>query len=358
MQMFYFTKKKILQNKFIRYWFRCIKFRKTKLSRNMIPEADNLSHFFYFQSLGGRNIDKVIYNIDLSDGIAGFFAIYRHIISCLYVCERFHFTPYVRVHDSRYSCNKEDNVFEYFFQQPAGLSMDDVLNSYTVVDSFSEHYGWLDDAAGSQGVLVAGYTVNDKYIKLAASVSRKYVHLLPDIKERMDKELTELLGSKRTVAIHYRGTDFRIGTYGHPVPLELEDYYPYIDECLQNGFEQIFLATDESKILEELRIKYPGIVMFYKDVARSDNEMGIHTQTSSRPKNRYLLAYEVLRDMMTMAFCDGLICGNSQVTIAARIQKESSLQKYGYIKILDKGLYQKNNKKALRRYMDKIKDEV
>lgn len=324
----------------------------------MIPEMDNLFHFFYFRSQGKRNPDKVIYNIDLSDGIAGFFAIYRHIISCLYVCDRFHFTPYVRVHDSLYSCRKEDNVFEYFFQQPAGLSMDDVLNSYTVVDSFSEHYGWLDDAAGNHGMLVAGYTVNNRYIKLAASVCRKYVRLLPETKGKMDKEISALLGSKRTVAVHYRGTDFRLGSYGHPVPLELEDYYPYIDESLENGFEQIFLATDESKIVEELRGKYPGIVMFYADAVRSDNEMGIHTQTSSRPKNGYLLAYEVLRDMITMAFCDGLICGNSQVTIAARIQKESSLQEFEYLKILDKGLYQKNNRKALRKYMGKIKDGV
>lgn len=122
--------------------------------------------------------------------------------------------------------------------------------------------------------------------------------------------------------------------------------------------ERFYSGSVYRTIVEELRRRYSGIVIFYTDAACSDNEMGIHTQTSDRSENGYLLAYEVLRDMMTMAFCDGLICGNSQVTIESRIQKESSLQEFEYLKILDKGLYQKNNRKALRKYMGKIKDGV
>ena len=51
-----------------------------------------------------------------------------------------------------------------------------------------------------------------------------------------------------------------------------------------------------------------------------------------------LLGYEVLRDMYTLASCDGLVAGLSQVSYAARICKRSRNEKYDIEMILNKGI--------------------
>ena len=58
-----------------------------------------------------------------------------------------------------------------------------------------------------------------------------------------------------------------------------------------------------------------------------------------------MLGVEVLRDMYSMAECDGLVAGLSQVSYAARIQKKSMGSEYEDLVILNKGInyHQKEN---------------
>ena len=76
----------------------------------------------------------------------------------------------------------------------------------------------------------------------------------------------------------------------------------------------------------------------YPDVIRSDGLDSVMNSRSDRKLHHYLLGWEVLRDMHTMAACEGMIAGLSQVSKAARIQKRAAGNEYADLIILDKGI--------------------
>ena len=171
-------------------------------------------------------------------------------------------------------------------------------------------------------------------------IFRKYIRVKTDLRQTIDMDISELLHHKKTLAIHYRGTDFKKGWKKHPIALSPEDYYSAIDEALHLGaFEQIFLATDDNNALNTFKDRYKDKMIYYTDVYRSTDEIGVHFSQSERQYHKYKLGYEVLRDMLTLTSCDGLIAGLSQVAICTLITKNASSKKYEYIKILETGIH-------------------
>ena len=97
--------------------------------------------------------------------------------------------------------------------------------------------------------------------------------------------------------------------------------------------------------LHKVLKSYPNKVIYYKDCLRSSNGITVTLLDDDRKNKGFLKGYEVYRDMFTLASCDGLVCGNSQVNIAARIEKKSRGVEFNYIKIIDKGIYNDLRKK-------------
>lgn len=119
----------------------------------------------------------------------------------------------------------------------------------------------------------------------------------------------------------------------------MKDYEYLIDEAIKKyNFTKIFLATDDNNILNEFKEKYKERLLYYKDVNRTDGTKSIVFENNQRENNNYLNGLEVLRDMYTLANCDGLIAGLSQVSFAARITKKSLNKEYNFLKIIDNGI--------------------
>lgn len=357
--MFRILVDRLSKNKFLGYWYRCLKYYgKKDALYSYIPNLNYRCEFFHLSSYGNLNKDKIIYLINFVGHGSGFFAIYRGILQTLYIADRLNWVPYIIISDSHYHIKEGDNAFDYFFMQPSGLCDNDVAQSFNVVESQSEHMRWLDRSIFLDEKLLGGYEANEELIEVLADISKKYMQLKPDIKEKLIEEVTKLIrfregGKGKIIGIHYRGNAYGIGLYGHPVKLEIEDYYPYIEECLNNGYSTIFVATDVTQIIDKLTARYGNRIVCYKDTFRSDNGLDVHDQKIDRKANGYYLAYEVLRDMHTLASCDALICGKSQVTISAQIEKISRGEKYTYVKIIDKGLNDYGNTRSFNEYYRK-----
>ena len=120
--------------------------------------------------------------------------------------------------------------------------------------------------------------------------------------------------------------------------LTLDDYYQEIDKALESKqFEQIFVASDDLLALEELEKKYNSVT-FFEDVMRTDKDVSVAFLDNKRKHHKYNLGYEVLRDAYALSCCDGLIAGQSQVVIGARIMKASRKEKYVYQRTIEKGV--------------------
>lgn len=179
---------------------------------------------------------------------------------------------------------------------------------------------------------------------LGASMKR-HIQLRPELESEFHREMAALgIKKSKVVGVHIRGTTFRSRRlYGHSVPLEATDFFEPIDHALENGFEKIFLATDDTHHLLALRERYGNRVLFYADVFRSDDNVDVTQAWSARKNHGYYLGREVLRDVYTLSNCDALISGISQVPFMARVQKYAQNEAYEFVQTIDKGVNKKTH---------------
>lgn len=338
----------------IRYILHSLKYRNEMDSYMALRQPLNAYSFFLFKSYGEKNKDKLIYNILIDGGRVGFFAYYRYVLSYLYICDRFGFIPFIDIKNTLYNDKSEENLWDLFYCQPFNLCRSDISSSYNVIICNSSHVIWADKLNDSNSSIVGGYQISDRYIKEMSNVLSRYVIYNDSTAHALEKDFQMIIGSKKTVGVHYRGNSYRNGNLGHPVALEVQDYYKDIDQCLANGFEQIFIATDDLNALKCFINRYGNKVVCFNDTLRSDDNIDAFCKPAQRENNGYKLAYEVIRDMYTLARCNGLICGNSQVTIASRIENMSQGKLYDYLSIIDHGIYKKDNKRKLRDFNRKL----
>ncbi len=291
--------------------------------------------------LGQKNKHKVVAYITLNKmwvPTAGFFALLHKTLCGLYFADKMGFYPVVAnwdacAYEEEEKVNGTKNVFEYYFQPVSRISVSDALNSNNVVIPSEENMNMPFYRYGCEW-----FHVSDAYIENMGVIFRKYIRRNDRIRERMERDMHEVLGNRKSLAIHFRGTDYKINANGHPVSLELEDYYSYIVQAMKkHKFEQIFVATDDSDALKKIKKKFKNIVC-YQDTVRTDGNVSVAFLDQGRKRNSYELGYEVLRDAYTLAACDGLIAGGSQVAVGARLIKASTKEKFQYCKIIEKGI--------------------
>ncbi len=332
-------KNKLRNNKKAVYWWRCFKYRNSKEYERFVFN-DTHKLFFEAKEIDDVSEDKnIYYYIKIRDSLSGFFAIYRWILNALYVADRFNMIPCFDIIHTFYTSGEEDFFKKYFVLKSGVDSIDDKSNVFLYV---AGHLAWFDDAHGLSKELLCGYDVDDKYINDLALLRNKYLDFNFDIKDEINKEINALIGKDKTVGVHYRGTDYKAGFKGHPIALMPCDYFEYIDNLLNKGYTKIFVATDDKTALDEFIDKYDDKVVYYQDTNRSSNGKSVHEFSSEDP---FLKGYEVLRDMLTLASCDSLICGKSQVSIGARIERCANGLVYDFFKLIDKGNYNVDSRK-------------
>ena len=312
-------------------------------SSRFVQQVENIGkegNLVYLENYGKQQNNRNLFHVKMEYSGSGFFADYNHMIGLLYFADQYGLSPVVEYHKEfcyaeKHPVNGTSNPFEYYFKQPTEITLEELYQCNGVIRSRKEN--------GRDAFLLKekgnSYNITDVYIREMGAVVRKYLRLQPEV-EKMIINSKEQLFSKeeKVLGIHFRGTDFKRNYNGHPVNLTVEDYIKEIDELLKQDYDKIFVATDDIEALEKFRNCYGEKVVYYNDVTRSSENETVMKSISIRENHHYLLGVEVLRDMMTLAECDGLVAGLSQVSIAARIQKESYKKQYQDLMIINKGL--------------------
>lgn len=110
----------------------------------------------------------------------------------------------------------------------------------------------------------------------------------------------------KSLGVHVRQTDHKY----HGTLLELEKYFDEIDKKI-NDYDNIFLATDEIKIIELFEQKYQNKIYFNKNIIRSDNSDPIHQGKYFHHREK--LAIDVITDAISLSLCDEVIITSSNV---------------------------------------------
>lgn len=286
-----------------------------------------LNSILKFEELGDLNKNKNIYYMKFDSQIMGFFAYWWHSIKGLMFCERYNLIPVIDwTSSSPYyeetGINGIKNPFEYYYEPVSDITCEDALNSQNVV-FFSNHATIKTSLA---------YT-NDIPERDMVYITKKYLRIKQDVNNKIQTDINNLIKNKKTLAVHVRGVDWG-NIKDHPIPLNLEEYIKIIDEIIDKfSFEQIFVASDSEKTIQCLIEKYGDKIVYYKDTKRTPTDrktLAIFDDSIDREFNHYLLGFEVLRDMMTLVACQGLIAGASNVSLAASITKLANDEEYEY----------------------------
>ncbi len=284
-------------------------------------------------------------------GRMGFCAVLRWTLEKLYFSDYFGFTPIVEwgnvipYYDTGMDIVTK-NVFEYYFEPVSKINYEEIKDCGVVIEARMGHRNFSMEHASHE----LSYAISKSEIEKLAYIYKKYIHLNKKTREYVNENLNNLLKDNKIVlAVHVRGTDFNVGCKNHPTVITPQEYLTKVKELYASGdYDKIFLATDDENVLELFQREFKSELLYYADAFRSKNHVGAQCTYSKRPLHYYRLGLETLRDIYTLANCNSLICGPSQVAFAAQYINLALNRDFKELVILDKGINKDNSVEAKR----------
>lgn len=353
--------KGFLENHLMLYGiFRVIRNRKDKKYLEMVSLRHKPNQYRLLNDDIRFDKDRSVYIVSYNWETNGFFAIMRKCLSGCVIADSLGMRPYIYIVNSIFNVsggfNGTDNMFEYYFLPLMRSDIGTILKEENCFDASYDHIMRLNRSFGlvNDNDTYSEYIVNDRFLSVMAGAWKRYFILNEKTGGYIHNSIEGLLKGRRVLGVHFRGTDFKVGMEGHPVYSALEDYYQAIDPEIE-GYDALFIATDDGNALEAFKERYKDKVIFYVDAVRGEDNKGVHLTDHTRENDQYYLGLEVLRDMFTLSECDGLVAGLSQVSFFARIRKKSEGADYDHLKIIDKGIVDRGSKAADKYYEDLLK---
>lgn len=323
------------------------------------PSNEYAPAIFEYNHNGNKYSDNVIYDICFGErghSSVGFCGLLNNTLVSWSFPDHFGMIPItewgskIRYFDSGMN-SVTKNVFEYYFVPNFGISSEEVDKCKNVIHlrGFAPSFFFMNrpnDIPTSYHIENSQY-----YLERLAELYSKYIHLNQKTQNYIDNNISKIISNGKVLAVHVRGTDFNVGFANHPIAPSVEEYFEKAEELYINGnFDKVFLATDDENALNFFKEKFKNDLLYYDDVFRSKDNTGSHSSVSERPLHHYKLGLEVLRDVYTLANCDSLICGLSQVAFTARYINIALGNKFSEVVLINHGIRENTSTKANNYY--------
>lgn len=333
------------------YAYKCLRGLKNKEFVMDVLRMNECDMILNFKRYGDLHPDKNIYYIYNDSDVRGFFSLFFLVLDALVIAEKYGLTPVVEFgeHTLYYQnteINGSRNPFEYYFEPVSEVSPQDIGQSARVLLYKDGHRNAdYNQAFSVASQMVSNEDTKDHYMVSRSKVCKKYMRMKPQVQGYIQENTENILRGDRVLGVHVRGTDFNNGYLNHAKAVTLEQYLDAAGAAMEGGgFDSVFLATDEEKAIEAFQKRFGDKLRYYPDILRSTTGEALHFSSNPRENHKYLLGLEVLRDTMTLAACDGLIAGFSNVSLAARIIKQSHDQSFHYLRIINNGFNTTGNR--------------
>lgn len=307
--------------------------------RRILSEEYSDSKWLHVYSNGDEYYGQIIYYIKEYASDVGFFCELIFMVLRLVFSDERGLTPYVywgkeHLYYEPEGIDNEYNVFLYYFEAVSNIQS--IENAAFILNATDEHTWELQKRFEHHG-----YNYTDEYMNTLSDMFRKYIRYNEKTKAFLENEYEKLIGEKKVLGVHFRGTDYRRQYNNHPVFVTIEQEIEKVKELMEKGkYELVFLATDEQQAVEIFEQEFKDRLRFYGDTWRAsvnDNESVAYSK-SERKNHRYLLGLEALRDQYTLTRCSGLVCGLSNLSLTARMMKKAYFNEtYENLIIIDNG---------------------
>lgn len=292
-------------------------------------------------SFGKENPDKIIYIIRRFPGEAGLFSYILTIIARIDKAIENGWIPVVDMQNYFNSYITEEelgkvNAWEYYFEQPAGVSLEEAYHSKNVIlsdcDLMSNRPRVTKEFVNNKnGVLDKWRDVTKQYL-IFNSTTRKYI-------EKQYKKLV-VDKSERMLGIIVRGTDYTtLKPKGHAIQPDIDVVIEKAKEVMQEyNCNKIFLATEDKH-------NYDAIIQAFGEEKVLCNQkqwvnyngglINTYYDNTKRERDRYWSGLEYLTTIYILSRCNCIIGGTPGGAGGAMILSED----YEYIYFWFLGCY-------------------
>ena len=328
------------------FWNRCRIHRNKPDFRKMVLEGYQNPDFLELHHFGKEYRGSIIYYVEETGSGIGFFAELGMTLIKLHFADDRGFVPYVHwgekyVFYEQQGIAGEYNAFLHYFKPVSEVLS--IKQASNVIYQEESHCKQVKELYGA-----VSYELSEEYVNAMARMMKKYIRYNDKTLDYLQREYDRLLGTKKTIAVHHRGTDYNKHFNNHPIPVRIEQEIDKIKELLgqEKGYEQIFLATDEKSTVLRFKQEFGDMVKFYEDTYRDEGSgESVAFSESDRESHHYKLGLEVLRDQFNLTHCDALIGGYSNITFIARVMRRAwfSAEWEDYC-LISNGLYHNENR--------------
>ncbi len=205
-----------------------------------------------------------------------------------------------------------DNVWEYFFEQPCGYSLEDIPANAKVIQS-KKRIKYSLEAIKLSVKENSFLPKSDNSIKLYQAF-QKYFRLNEATKQFLQTRYEQLVGEdKPLVGVLARGSDYLSGykPNGHPIQPTSEQIFAVIEQIKESSKEgaRIFLATEDADIFQQFCDKYQDKLLAIDQYRYKASEKSIAEEPIPKANHHYNLALDYLTAIYTLSKCDCILSG-------------------------------------------------
>ncbi|MBQ7561663.1 MAG: hypothetical protein IJS99_07520 [Synergistaceae bacterium] len=277
-----------------------------------------------------KKFDKIPYIIRRKDNTCGLFSYFNNILMAINYAEEHNFIPVIDMknYPNAYLYNdevKHVNSWEYYFEQPSNISLDDALSCRKYI-------------IGRDSIL---YYKKYLSVERMHELCKKYIRFKPSVLEKL-AILQEKTQGKRILGVKIRGTDLIAHKpKGHYVPPTAEQAITKVQTVMQEkNFDIIYLATEDKNIMEKFKAAFGDkLILPECDYLDYDyNSKGdLAEYNTNRPNDKYLRGLEYLVSILFISkCCQGFIASRSNGTEGAIFLSEG----FEYLYVFDLGRYE------------------
>jgi hypothetical protein len=190
---------------------------------------------------------------------------------------------------------KTNNVWEYYIKPEFDLNQQ--YENILVVEwqGIFNYYGYDFDFNN----------VNERHH--ANNIIKQNLKFTDNILLKVD-DFYDKIKDNKILGVHIRGTDITI----HHTKHDIEVYINHIDEQLKNGFDLIFVCTDEYHMLNLLKEVYGDKLIHYNSNTLSNNSsLPLFKQETN---HQYQMGEDVIVESLILSKTNFLIKSNSNVS--------------------------------------------
>ncbi len=235
--------------------------------------------------------------------------------------------PYINIRNS-----KGENIWEQFFEQPFQKEIRTLSDKVVLKEENLEVFPAFDEV------------YSDRSTALWGSLYNHFVRFNKKTYDYMQQEQEEIFQAGRHIlGVCCRGTDYtQLKPKGHPIQPDIEDVLNKAAEMMQAyGYNYIYLATEDGKIDQMFRERFPNKIlinkrMYYDEIFDGKDLTWIKDVHFERENDDYLKGVEYLSSLMILSKCNALLAGNCGGSQMAVFQNNGA---YEHVYMYNLGLY-------------------